>query len=182
MPEQIQTLPEATGRCREKNKDLGSSEYHWAGWSTAGLISGGTVPLPPRFQTAAERGPGTRCDARELSVCPVLLLGTYLSTRSVMNRSTDKAFREISNSIASACSCSSCGGTNTALGFQAPFPRSYREAGCWLPVGNHRLGRKPEHCKTNSASHLDCASTACLPGQPQKSLQPSVARPSSPYP
>lgn len=115
-------------------------------------------------------------------MCPVLLLGTYLSTWSVMNRSTDKAFREISNSIVSACSCSSCRGTSTALGFQAPFPRSYRETGCWLCVGNHRLGRKPEHCKTNSASHLDCASAACLPGQPQKSLQPSVACPLSPYP
>lgn len=63
---------------------------------------------------------------------PLLLLGTYLSTWSVMNRSTDRAFREISNSIVSACFCSSCGGTGSALGFQAPFPRSYREAGCSL--------------------------------------------------
>lgn len=36
-------------------------------------------------------------------------LGTYLPTWSVMNRSTDSAFREISNSITSACFCSSCG-------------------------------------------------------------------------
>lgn len=61
---------------------------------------------------------------------PLLLLGTYLSTWSVMNRSTARAFREISNSIISACFCSSCGGTGSALGFQAPLPRSYREAGC----------------------------------------------------
>lgn len=77
-----------------------------------------------------------------------------------MNRSTDRAFREISNSIVSACCCSSCGGTCAALGFQAPFPRSCREAACWLHIGNHRLGRKPEPCKTNSASHLDCARAA----------------------
>lgn len=61
---------------------------------------------------------------------PLLLLGTHLSTWSVMNRSTDRAFREISNSITSACFCSSCGGTGSALGFQAPFSRNYREVGC----------------------------------------------------
>lgn len=77
-----------------------------------------------------------------------------------MNRSTDRAFREISNSIVSACCCSSCGGTCAASGFQAPFPGSCRGAACWLHVGNGRLGRKPEPCKTNPASHLDCARAA----------------------
>lgn len=75
---------------------------------------------------------------------PLLLLGTYLSTWSVMNRSTDRAFREISNSITSACFCSSCGGTGSALGFQAPFPKSTERqaADC---IGNHSLGRKTGH-------------------------------------
>lgn len=108
--------------------------------------------------------------------------GTHLSTWSVMNRSTDRAFREISNSIASACFCSSCGGASTDSGFQAPFPRSYEEAACWLHISNHGLGRKPKPCETNSGSHLDCSSAACLPEQGQECLQPAVARPSSPCP
>lgn len=102
---------------------------------------------------------------------PVPPLGTHLSTWSVMYRSTERAFREISNSIASACFCSSCGGASTDSGFQAPFPRSYEEAACWLHISNHGLGRKPKPHGTNSGSHLDCSSAASLPEQGQERLQ-----------
>lgn len=75
------------GETGEKTNDLGSHEYQGAGWSAAAFASRGTVPvpLPLWIQPAAERGPGTRCNAigistGELGACPLLLLGTYLST------------------------------------------------------------------------------------------------------
>lgn len=94
--------------------------------------------MPPRAQCHCHcghsqllkggQGPGVTPQESHLEgwAHPLLLLGTHLSTWSVMNLSTDRAFREISNSIISACFCSSCGGTGSALGFQAPLPRSYR--------------------------------------------------------
>lgn len=129
IPKRIQALPEATGRDGRKTMTVRAApfptECHRVGWSAA-VFALGTVPL--LLQPAAG---GVR-EQSWAGAHSLPCLGTYLPTWSVMNRSTDSAFREISNSIISACFCSSCGGEKHSWEFRPCFPRATKRqlVGC----------------------------------------------------
>lgn len=147
------------------------------------FASQGTVPLPLWIQPADERGPGTHCDPTGI---PSGELGTssaapgHLPLHLVSDEPQHRQGLQGNLKLHRLCLLLQLlWRDRISLGISGPISQELQGGRLWTAlvttvwVGKH----SPEkHFLVSTAS------TACLPAQPQKCLQPTVALPSCSYP